>query len=399
MHAQVLSFLTRCKLRWPLLFAVPAVLEAGSYIVNGSPRGLFATPEYVGVDWRPGPGVNEIALLHEYRGRPDAYFDTIVSTEMLEHDPHWQQSVTRLVELLKPGGNLLLTCAGPDRPPHELACGPDDYYQGRRANEVLSVLCDAAQWERVHAETHMQPNDTYIAALGRQPEHLPRLSGVLSVIVPAVGNVDLTARCIASLRAHTRPPYEIILVDNGSTPDHAEALADLGADVYLRYDRLLGYPAAINRGLEVAQGEYVCLLNNDTEVEPYWASRLIAVLETRGAAIVSPVTDFIANPAQHRDTAGHNVAEATTLFFVCVLMRYNLAAEVGLLDERFGLGNCEDKEYCDRVKARGGKLVVEPGVFVQHVGHGTFGRFKPGLFMALLKRNEQLLATCRAERV
>ena len=63
--------------------------------------GLFAAREYVGLDWRPGPGVDVVSLVHEYK--PGRHFDTVISTEMLEHDPHWRESVQRMIELVKPG--------------------------------------------------------------------------------------------------------------------------------------------------------------------------------------------------------------------------------------------------------------------------------------------------------
>jgi GT2 family glycosyltransferase len=86
------------------------------------------------------------------------------------------------------------------------------------------------------------------------------------------------------------------------------------------------------------------------------------------------------------------------LFFVCVLMRRELFDQAGLLDEDFGLGNGEDREFCGRVKARlAGRLLVDPGVFVHHEGHGTFRRLPAGMFGELLRRNEAL-AQSKAEK-
>ena len=55
---------------------------------------------------------------------------------MLEHDPHWQESVQRMIELVKGrtpfglGGTLIITCAAPGRGEHELACSPEaEYYR------------------------------------------------------------------------------------------------------------------------------------------------------------------------------------------------------------------------------------------------------------------------------
>ena len=393
MHAQVLDFLTRTRARWPDVFGAGRVLECGSYDVNGSPRPLFATAtDYVGLDWRPGPGVDAVSLTHAYTARPDGYFDTVVSTEMLEHDPHWQASLARMIELLMPGGTLLVTCAGPARPAHELDCGPAGYYHGRTIPELLDYLLALTSWEHVHAETHSSPADSYLALVGKQPIRFrPRLS----VIIPAVGNVKLTQHCIASLWVTTPQPYEIILVENGSRPENREALAGLDAEIFLSFDTMLGYPAAVNHGIRLASGEYICLLNNDTtQAVTSWSNRLIATLEEMpGAMIVSPVTNFIANPAQRAEqiTAAAPFL-ADVLYFVCVVMRRELFATTGLLDESFGLGNCEDAALCRKVVAAGGKLLVDPGVFVRHVGHATFGRLPAGMFAKLLQQNQTRLA-------
>ena len=85
----------------PEAFVCDSVLECGSYNVNGSVRDLFAAREYVG--WTGGRGrawtwsawCTSISL-----GR---HFDTVISTEMLEHDPHWRESVQRMIELVKAG--------------------------------------------------------------------------------------------------------------------------------------------------------------------------------------------------------------------------------------------------------------------------------------------------------
>ena len=262
--------------------------------------------------------------------------------------------------------------------------------------------CRAAVWSHVHAEqvglTGARPSDTYVACIGKRadqrvgPAESARVAGLVSVVIPAVGQPILTAGAVETVRAEPGCPVEIVLVDNGSQPENAEFLAGLGADVYLRYDRMLGYPAACNRGLAVAAGEYICLLNNDAApATDGWAGRLVATLEEQPAAIVSPVTDFIANPAQDVRHASRRVTAVDKLFFVCVLLRSNLLAQIGTLDEAFGLGNSEDEEFCHRVRAAGGRLVVDPRVFVRHVGHATFGRLPAGMFDELLAHNRALL--------
>ena len=101
MHQEVRDWLGELRRQYLEAFVCDSVLECGSYNVNGSVRGLFAAREYVGLDWRPGPGVDVVSLVHEYQ--PGRKFDTVISTEMLEHDPHWRESVQRMIDLVKAG--------------------------------------------------------------------------------------------------------------------------------------------------------------------------------------------------------------------------------------------------------------------------------------------------------
>ena len=102
MHQEVRDWFGELRRQYLEAFVCDSVLECGSYNVNGSVRGLFAACEYVGLDWRPGPGVDVVGLVHEYQ--PGRRFDTVVSTEMLEHDPHWRESVARMIELVSERG-------------------------------------------------------------------------------------------------------------------------------------------------------------------------------------------------------------------------------------------------------------------------------------------------------
>lgn len=199
---------------------------------------------------------------------------------------------------------------------------------------------------------------------------------MISIIVPACGQVALTRRCVQSIRRWTTDvDYELVLVSNGSSPEEAEELAALcerDGDVFVHSDRMLGYPRAVNEGVRRALGEYVCLLNNDAAFTGPWARRLVAALDL--GAVVSPIVDNIGQPAQRLGDrwAPGTLSAAGMLFFVCVLLRRALFWEIGGLDERFGLGNGEDVAFCNAVKARQGLLLVEPAVFVTHAGSATF---------------------------
>jgi O-antigen biosynthesis protein len=83
---------------------------------------------------------------------------------------------------------------------------------------------------------------------------------------------------------HTRPPWEPIVVDNGSTDGTGIYLAGVQdvapvAVTVVSNARNLGFPAAVNQGLEVARVDDLVLLNNDTVVTDGWLNQLISLAE------------------------------------------------------------------------------------------------------------------------
>ena len=108
------------------------------------------------------------------------------------------------------------------------------------------------------------------------------IRGLSSIIIPCWNQLEFTQQCVAALKDHTRPPWELIVIDNGSTDHTADYLAgvrDMAAVpvTVVSNARNLGFPAAINQGLQLARGEYLVLLNNDVVVTDGWLDQLIAL--------------------------------------------------------------------------------------------------------------------------
>lgn len=83
-------------------------------------------------------------------------------------------------------------------------------------------------------------------------------AGLASVVVPCFDRLEYTRQCVAALARHTRPPWELVAVDNGSTDGTAAYLAgvvDAGAFpvVVVTNPENRGFPAAYNQGLKAAR--------------------------------------------------------------------------------------------------------------------------------------------------
>lgn len=142
------AFCESIKARFPQYFSGVMVLDIGSLYINGNNQVLFdADSLYLGIDVAPGRNVDIVCPAHEL-GLPDATFDTLVSTECLEHDRHWVKSLQNAIRMLRPGGLLLVTCATTGRPehgtrrttPHDAPCWP---------RSTTSVRTTTAIWTKM----------------------------------------------------------------------------------------------------------------------------------------------------------------------------------------------------------------------------------------------------------
>jgi len=102
-----------------------------------------------------------------------------------------------------------------------------------------------------------------------------------SIVIPSYNHRRFVGRALASAFHQTYPEVELVVVDDGSTDGSPELLRAYGTDPRLRLfeQENRGAHAAIARGLELARGEYLFILNSDDAFAPRRVERLIAELE------------------------------------------------------------------------------------------------------------------------
>jgi len=221
--------------------------------------------------------------------------------------------------------------------------------------------------------------------------HSDRAQKPTSIILLTCNQLEYTRQCVESLLQHTHAPYELIFVDNGSTDGTVPYLRSLpGARVIENRDNR-GFAAGCNQGLAAAQGEFLVLLNNDTVVTEGWLEGLLRCLQTHpSVGLVGPMTNYVGGPQLERDVPYRTLEEmhrfaaeyarrnryrylpTSKLVGFCLLLRREVMEKIGLFDERFGLGNFEDDDYCLRAQLAGYKLLIAGDVFIHHFGHRTF---------------------------
>lgn len=208
-----------------------------------------------------------------------------------------------------------------------------------------------------------------------------------SIIIPTYNQAKYLRSCVESIGEHTDLPYEIIIVDNGSTDETADYLKEIGSQV--RYRILAdnhGFAGAVNIGLMMAKGTTLLLLNNDTLVTDNWLDNMLACLNSESKiGMVGPVTNYISGD-QQIDVPYSDIVDmyefarrnnelnparwirTDRLTGFCLLFRRELLEKVGYLDEGFEVGNFEDDDFNIRVRLQGYSMVIAKDSFIHHFG-------------------------------
>lgn len=239
----------------------------------------------------------------------------------------------------------------------------------------------------------------------------------VAIIILSYNSLAATTRpCLESiLQAKAERRYRVVIVDNGSTDGTREYLQSLAQQHHYLQIILnscnLGYAAGNNLGIKAVAADYYLLLNSDTIVTDYWLDGLIGFLELHpDVGMAGPVSNAVGNEqliAVNSAVEEEVIKEGIEwtrrchgdffftemLGFFCVAIRQSVTAQVGLLDESFGIGTFEDNDYCLRVRQAGFQLACVEDVFIYHKGSVSFQNSSLSkmneIFYTNMKRYEQ----------
>lgn len=219
----------------------------------------------------------------------------------------------------------------------------------------------------------------------------------ISIVIANKDHKEDLKRCITSiLEKSTYENYEILIVENNSTQqeifDYYEELKENERIEVLTFDGDFNYSAVNNLGAANAKGEYVLLLNNDTQVITVnWMEELLMYAQREdvgavGAKLYYPDktiqhagvvlglgahrTAGHSHYKQHRDNLGYmgrlcyaqNVSAVTG---ACLLVKKTLFEEVGGLDESFAV-SLNDVDFCLKLREKGCLNVFTPFAELYH---------------------------------
>ncbi|MED5590551.1 MULTISPECIES: glycosyltransferase [Bacillus] len=212
-----------------------------------------------------------------------------------------------------------------------------------------------------------------------------------SIIVLTYNQLALTKQCLESIWKHTNNDcIEVIVIDNGShdgTRDYLKQITSIKA-IFNKMNE--GFAKACNQGLEVASGDNILFLNNDTVVTNQWLEPMIKLLyQDDKIGMVGPVSNYVSGPQQVpvNYTNVEEIEDFSRLYCLqqrgrskavlrlvgfCLLVKKKVLDEVGGFDERFVGGSFEDDDLSLRVLQAGYQLKIALDSFVHHHGHATF---------------------------
>jgi GT2 family glycosyltransferase len=198
-----------------------------------------------------------------------------------------------------------------------------------------------------------------------------------SIIITNTNGLPLLQRCLQSIQKYTDTPYEIIVVDGGSTDGSVEYCRQQQMH-FISTPSSRGFTRSFNLGLHLGSGDALLLLSNDVVASPRWLSNLLNCLYSSDEiGIVGPGT----SPSSSKQMAGvasstpNASAEMTNipdtrkwqsverLAGFCFLIKRELVKRIGFLDEQFSSGYFED-DYCYRARSSGYRLVMAGDTFV-----------------------------------
>ncbi|MHC4661202.1 MAG: glycosyltransferase family 2 protein [Planctomycetota bacterium] len=225
-------------------------------------------------------------------------------------------------------------------------------------------------------------------------EHVPEeFTGppVVSVIIPNYEGENYLPACFRALAGQVFRRFEVVVVDNGSKDESRAVVRRLAPSMpfmlkYIDLGTNRGFSYAVNRGIEHSSGEFVALLNNDTECDREWLSALVNEMTER------PETGFLASnillkssPGNY-DCTGHCITTAGIgevhnrwqpvrenersrgVFGACAaasMYRREALLEVGPLDESYFM-YYEDLDLDMRLRMAGFSCRYVPEAVVYH---------------------------------
>jgi len=218
---------------------------------------------------------------------------------------------------------------------------------------------------------------------------------LLSVVIPNWNGKVFLDTCLDALRHQTYDTLEVLIVDNASADGSQAYIREQYPEVrLLELPENRGFTGACNAGMEAAQGDYIALLNNDTEVDPNWVQAVVDAFENHADVGIIASKMLLFDRRDHIHTAGDGFTQdgrpfnrgvwekdegqydtEEFVFSACggsSVYRRILLDEIGLLDDDYFF-LMEDVDFSWRAQIAGWRVLYTPRAIVYHHLSATGG--------------------------
>lgn len=225
---------------------------------------------------------------------------------------------------------------------------------------------------------------------------------LISIVTLTWNTTEVTCDFLRSLNDHgTYHNLEVIVVDNGSKEDPTPVFKAIYPDVKVILNgRNLGFTGGNNVGIRAAKGDFLFIVNNDTEVTPGLLEGLLEIFDKYpDAGIVSPKFHYFFHKGtieyagyntvniftgrngmigcQEKDEGQYNDVKVTNYAHGGGMMvPRKIIDEVGGLPEDFFI-YYEEFDWCDQIKRKGYKVYYQPKSLIYHKESMTTGKASP----------------------
>ena len=227
-------------------------------------------------------------------------------------------------------------------------------------------------------------------------------SPLVSIVTLNWNTTEITCDFLRSINTqHGYSPVEVIIVDNASREDPTAVFREIYPAVkVIRNKENLGFSGGNNKGIEAAAGEYIFIVNNDTEFTPGLIEGLIEIFELYpDAGVVSPKFHYYYQKGtieyagyepvnvftgrngmigcREEDRGQYNTVSVTSYAHGGGMMvSRKVIKEVGLMPDEFFL-YYEEFDWCEQIKRKKYKVYYQPKSLIYHKESMTTGKFSP----------------------
>ena len=199
----------------------------------------------------------------------------------------------------------------------------------------------------------------------------------ISVIIPTYNRILFLKRSIDSVLEQTLQPYEIIIVDDGSSDGTSAMIKTNYPNLKLIYQENKGVSAARNTGVKASSGDWVCFLDSDDEWKKNKLSEQhIALEKDTTYSFCHSNEEWIKNgkkinqKKKHKKYGGNIFKQCLDMCRVSpssVMINKNVFKDVGLFNEDLII--CEDYELWLRICSHYKVLFIDEPLIIKYGGH------------------------------